>query len=66
MNATCCKLVLSAAVIGATGSLLGWYYDELITALSSPAYSVHFGSALLWMIISALVVVMFNRLLSKH
>ena len=66
MNTICCKIVLSAAVIGAVGSLLGWYYDELITALAEPVHSVHFGSALLWTIISALVVVMFNRLLSKH
>ena len=66
MNTTCCKIVTAAAIIGAIGSLIGWYFNSLITALSEPLEVVHFGAALLWMITSALVVVMFNRLLGKN
>ena len=66
MNTTCCRIVTAAAVVGAIGSLIGWYFDGLITALSQSVHDVHFGAALLWMVTSALVVVMFNRLLGKN
>lgn len=66
MKIDCCKIVAYVAVIGAIGSFVGWYWDELLTCLSRPVQEVRFGPALLWCVLATFVIRAFNRLFFKN
>lgn len=66
MNHNCCKTVLAVAVIGTIGSLAGWYWEELLRTLTQSLPNVHFGPALLWCVLAAVIVRLLNRLIFKN
>jgi len=65
MKTDCCKAVLLLAVVGTIGSLLGWYWDSFLECLTQDVHHVHFGPALMWVVIAFLVVRSLNRLIFK-
>jgi len=46
MKKECYKAVAAIVVIGAIGSMIGWYWDGFIDCLGMDIHHVHFGPAL--------------------
>jgi hypothetical protein len=65
MKTDCCKAALLLAVVGTIGSLLGWYWDSFLECLTQDINLVHFGPALMWVVIAFLAVRSLNRLIFK-
>ncbi len=65
MKRACTKTVTYVALLGALGSMLGWYWDEFLHCLNQPVQDVKFGPAILWSVITVLFIRAFNRLVYK-
>lgn len=65
MKNNCCKIVACTAIIGAIGSVMGWYWDCFLDCLGQDIHHVHFGVALVWIILACLVVRALNHLIFK-
>lgn len=65
MKKDCCKVVAVTAIIGAIGSVVGWYWDIFIDCLGQDIHHIHFGPALLWIVLALFVTKVINHLIFK-
>lgn len=59
------KFIFAVALIGAMGSMIGWYWDIFIDCLANDITHVHFGAALLWVVLATLVIKSLNHLIYR-
>ena len=66
MKTTCCRTVAVVGIVGAIGSLAGWYWEPLFGALDTHIDNTHFGVILLWLILASVITRGLNHLLYKE
>jgi len=56
------KIITGFVAVSTLGSLMGWYWHGLVDCLGMDVHTVHFGPALLWIVVALLASRVINRL----